>query len=354
MTGCPPGPERVLEQEADHVVLGEELRHRAEVGAADLALGGVHLVLLLALPVLVDPAKAIVRGEDLLRERFHDRLEREPRLRREPKPDTGIVEAEDPRQDLGREASGHSPRIGLVQLGGELGALGQRHRRPVLGVDQQPVLGEEASEEQAVPLLVGALREQQLDRLTLVSQLPALRPQPATEILLVVRQMGRRLRLDHPEATELGAATLLRSSPPAHTGVLESLPQVGGEGGHRNQAARARPLLGEREVEVVEALGAVGVLAAILVPVDVELGAQDAGLDEGTDVEADTVVEVGVPAKGLLGERLPAHEDVVGRLALEDQREAALEIACGEQASLGPGRPRPGRQPSCRSIQSPK
>ena len=132
MTGCPPGPERVLEQEADHVVLGEELRHRAEVGAADLALGGVDLVLLLALPVLVDPAEAIVRGEDLLRERLHDRLEREPRLGRESKPDAGIVEAEDPRQDLGREASGHSPRIGLVQLGGELGALGKRHRRPIL------------------------------------------------------------------------------------------------------------------------------------------------------------------------------------------------------------------------------
>jgi hypothetical protein len=53
-------------------------------------------------------------------------------------------------------------------------------------VDQQPVLGEEASKEQAVPLLVRALREQQLDRLTLVSQLPALRPEPSTEIPLVV------------------------------------------------------------------------------------------------------------------------------------------------------------------------
>ena len=186
MTGCPPGPERVLEQEADHVVLGEELRHRAEVGAADLALGGVDLVLLLTLPVLVDPAEAIVRGEDLPRERFHDRLEREPRLGSESKPDAGVVEAEDPRQDLGREASRHPPRIRLVQLGGEVGALGKRHRRPVLRVDQEPVLGEEASEEQAVPLLVGALRKQQLDRLTLVSQLPALRPQPSTEILLVV------------------------------------------------------------------------------------------------------------------------------------------------------------------------
>ena len=84
-------------------------------------------------------------------------------------------------------------------------------------------------------------------------------------------------------------------------------------------------------------LDAVGVLAAVLVPLDVELGAQDAGLDERTDVETDTVVEVRVPAEGLLGERLPAHEDVVGRLALEDQRETALEIARGKQARLCPG-----------------
>ena len=157
--------------------------------------------------------------------------------------------------------------------------------------------------------------------------------------------MGRRLRLDHPEATELGAAALLRSPTPAHTGVLERLPQVRGEDGHRESDAARGPLLGEREVEVVEALGAVRVLAAILVPVDVELGAQDAGLDEGTDVEADTVVEVGVPAKRLLGERLPAHEDVVGRLALEDQREPALQIPCGKQACLGPGETLAGRPP---------
>ena len=38
MPGGPPGAERVLEQEADHVVLGEELGDRAEVGAADLSL----------------------------------------------------------------------------------------------------------------------------------------------------------------------------------------------------------------------------------------------------------------------------------------------------------------------------
>src|SRR5450756_947201 len=79
-----------------------------------------------------------------------------------------------------------------------------------------------------------------------------------------------------------------------------------------------RPLFGERGVQVVEALGAVRVLAAVLVPMDGgELGAQYAGGHEGADVEAHAVVQVGLPAEGLLGERLPAHVDVVRRLTLK-------------------------------------
>ena len=57
------------------------------------------------------------------------------------------------------------------------------------------------------------------------------------------------------------------------------------------------------------------ILAAINTPLDVGVLAEDAGRHEGADVEADAVVEVGVPADRLLGERLPADEDVVGRLA---------------------------------------
>ncbi len=35
------------------------------------------------------------------------------------------------------------------------------------------------------------------------------------------------------------------------------------------------------------------------------------GVMKGADVEPDTIVEIGVPADRLLGERLPGHEDVV-------------------------------------------
>ena len=60
MSCGPPRAEGVLEQEPDHVVLGEQLGHRPEVRAADLALRGVDLVLLVLLPELVHPAQRVV------------------------------------------------------------------------------------------------------------------------------------------------------------------------------------------------------------------------------------------------------------------------------------------------------
>ena len=62
-------------------------------------------------------------------------------------------------------------------------------------------------------------------------------------------------------------------------------------------------------------LGALGFLAPVLGPLDVRPLAEDVGLEERADVHPDAVVEVGVPADGLLGEGLPADENVVRRLA---------------------------------------
>ena len=88
-------------------------------------------------------------------------------------------------------------------------------------------------------------------------------------------------------------------------------------------------------LELVEPGRALDVFAAVFVPGDVELGllvvAQHLGGHEGTDVEAHAVVEVGVPADGLLGELLPADKNVVGGLAFEDELQAALQVLrCGE------------------------
>lgn len=83
-------------------------------------------------------------------------------------------------------------------------------------------------------------------------------------------------------------------------------------------------LLRSRVVPVVDPLTAVGVLAAILIPVDAEPAAQHARRHERPDVQPHAVIQVRVPADGLLVQRLPAHIDVVGRLALEDQLELVL------------------------------
>ena len=57
-----------MEQELDHVVLGEELRDGWQRPSVDLLTALVDLVLLLALPELIDPAQAIVGGENLGRQ----------------------------------------------------------------------------------------------------------------------------------------------------------------------------------------------------------------------------------------------------------------------------------------------
>src|SRR5262245_29304035 len=79
-----------------------------------------------------------------------------------------------------------------------------------------------------------------------------------------------------------------------------------------------------------------GLCPAVLGPFDLRVLAQYPGLDEGPDVHANAVVQVRLPADGLLVERLPAHEDVVGRLPFEDERELLLERNRRCQAVLGP------------------
>ena len=59
--------------------------------------------------------------------------------------------------------------------------------------------------------------------------------------------------------------------------------------------------------------------------------------EEGADVLADAVVEVGVPALGLLFDRFPADEDVERGLAFEDGGELGLEGAGGSEALGGSG-----------------
>ena len=83
------------------------------------------------------------------------------------------------------------------------------------------------------------------------------------------------------------------------------------------------------------------------------------GEEEGADVLANAIVEVWVPALGLLFERLPADEDVERGFAFENRGQLALESSRSSQTFGGAGfvgfgvfRPvaESSRPDSCRSV----
>ncbi len=80
---------------------------------------------------------------------------------------------------------------------------------------------------------------------------------------------------------------------------------------------------------------ALGLLAAVLGPLDPGVLAQHAGLDKRPDIHPHAVVEVRFPADRLIVERLPGDEDVVGLLAFKNQLEPALEVFGSQTAGLG-------------------
>jgi len=77
------------------------------------------------------------------------------------------------------------------------------------------------------------------------------------------------------------------------------------------------------------------VRTTVLSPFDVGAFAEDVRFNERTDVQAHPVVKIRVPADRLLFNRFPAHEDVVGRLAFEDQLEPVLKLLRLKQPVVG-------------------
>ena len=86
-----------------------------------------------------------------------------------------------------------------------------------------------------------------------------------------------------------------------------------------------------------------GFFPAVLSPANIRLGAQDAGTlppawdffsHEGADVEAHAVIDVRLPADGLLVDGFPADEDVEGRLAVEYGNEPPLQFKRRDQSAF--------------------
>src|SRR5439155_16714676 len=89
---------------------------------------------------------------------------------------------------------------------------------------------------------------------------------------------------------------------------------------------------------------ALRLLAAVLVPLGLGFGAKDAGASgpcskglcyhERTDVDPHAIVDVGLPADRLLAQRLPAHEEIMRRLAGEDPFELRLQMLGGGETGV--------------------
>ena len=137
---------------------------------------------------------------------LHQPLERLLRLGGQRQLKDGRRRTEDLRQHLAGKTGSQIPRIDRtlrqVGVGGQLGALGQRDRngRHRVRVHEQVAFGQPARKEHAVPVLVGDLLDEQVDRLrfgrrvTAVAQLAAVAAQPPAQPTLALAQVRKRRR----------------------------------------------------------------------------------------------------------------------------------------------------------------
>ena len=153
MPGRPPRAERVLQQEPHHVVLGEQLRDRGQVGTADLALGAIDLCLSAGLPELVYPAKRVLCSDHLNGEPVQQTFEPLHGLDGESHLEHWIVLAEDPWQHRRGEPGPDLPHVGFTKFGGELGQFRHCDGLASLVVDKQAVVSQIAGKQHSVPML---------------------------------------------------------------------------------------------------------------------------------------------------------------------------------------------------------
>lgn len=81
---------------------------------------------------------------------------------------------------------------------------------------------------------------------------------------------------------------------------------------------------------------ALNILAAVFIPVDLRIFAQDASGHEWADVQAHAIIQIRIPAYWLLFNRLPADEDVIRIFAFQDLFEFGFEFKRSRQLCVAP------------------
>ena len=237
-------PERVFQEEEDHVVLGEELGDGGQFVRADLHLALVHALLPVRLPELVGPPERIVGLERRARKAVDQSRDRLARLRRERQRQHRIVGGE----DLGEHRLGVFRRdLGdvLALALRDLAQLVRTHRRVAgLHVDEEAVLQEKAREQRPVPMRVGDLAHEarharRIARIERIVERLRMRPQPHAQRRLVVREPGRLLRIRHPEPPERGERPRLGGDARLLDDVLQDLADVTIQGDGHGSSLRS-------------------------------------------------------------------------------------------------------------------
>jgi len=225
-----PGAERVVEQEEDHVVLGEELGDGGERFAGDLLAGldaGVDSFFLGGLPELVGPPEGVVGGEDFAGQVVENLLEFDADFGSHRHFKDGIARAEDLWQCLLSEAGGECLCFDPF-LAGQILAFFHRDCDAGSRLDDQVVLGEEAGKEQAMPLFVGDFVCQPGDGLCAllfishITKLAATGTELVAELALLRVHGGVRLMVRHSQGIE----RVVRSSLSSDAGRDDRLAQL--------------------------------------------------------------------------------------------------------------------------------
>jgi hypothetical protein len=250
----PPAAEGVFEEEGDHVLLGEKLRHRRQFVGAHLGAGLLHLplhfFLLRRLPELVAPAQAVVGLEDGGGQLGEQGFERLFGFQRHLDRQGRAVGAEDVGQHACGVVAGDFPfatggRVETqLRVLGVFLAVGQADRVAVR-VHQQIALGEEAGKEHAVPVLVGDFRDEVVDGLRVVgaqhvAQCATMGAQAHAQFFLGIAGVGGGIPGTDGEGLQgfLGAGFGLRAG--LRGGVLEDAAMFAGKGlRHGESASRA-------------------------------------------------------------------------------------------------------------------
>ena len=182
----PPGSQGVVEQEAHHVGLSEELRHRRQLVRPDLDFGTVDLVLLPGLPELVHPTEAVIRRKHGARQPINEPFEGLPSLGWQFEVEHRIPCTEDLRQRGLSEPRSHRMWI-LAGFPRQSRAFvhGDGHSR--VRFNQQIALSQESGKQHTMPVLIGNFMGEAVNSLRAlglvshVAQLPAVCPETVSQ-----------------------------------------------------------------------------------------------------------------------------------------------------------------------------